>query len=172
MFFFCLVLYLQNGTTEEVKKIVSTLNDGKVPSADVVGMIISFIISIICLELLFGITVLFATWMFIDCLYNKLRRLHLFHFLKENLKWQIVVRVTRVLEWRLGLLTTRPAINCKNAIVEPLDGSLFISGSVKLACMLVFHVTMASILLNQQGSYNCSIKVYAFFLYLYLLMLK
>lgn len=28
---------MQNGTGEEIKKIVSTLNDGKVPSGDVVG---------------------------------------------------------------------------------------------------------------------------------------
>lgn len=29
---------LQNGTTEEVKKIVTTLNEAEVPSEDVVGM--------------------------------------------------------------------------------------------------------------------------------------
>lgn len=33
----CLQLTLQNGTTEEVKKIVTTLNETEVPSEDVVG---------------------------------------------------------------------------------------------------------------------------------------
>lgn len=31
------LMYMQNGTTEEVKKIVATLNEGQVPSQDVVG---------------------------------------------------------------------------------------------------------------------------------------
>ena len=30
-------MWIQNGTTEEVKKIVSTLNEGQVPPPDVVG---------------------------------------------------------------------------------------------------------------------------------------
>lgn len=34
----CLLACSQNGTSEEVKKIVSTLNDRKVASADVVGI--------------------------------------------------------------------------------------------------------------------------------------
>lgn len=29
--------WMQNGTTEQVKKIVATLNEGQVPSEDVVG---------------------------------------------------------------------------------------------------------------------------------------
>lgn len=32
------IIILQNGTTEEVKKIVTTLNEAQVPSGDVVGM--------------------------------------------------------------------------------------------------------------------------------------
>ena len=31
------LICLQNGTTEEVKKIVATLNEAEVPSEDVVG---------------------------------------------------------------------------------------------------------------------------------------
>lgn len=31
------LICVQNGTTEEVKKIVATLNEGQVPSQDVVG---------------------------------------------------------------------------------------------------------------------------------------
>jgi len=31
------LILLQNGTTEEVKKIVTTLNEAKVPGEDVVG---------------------------------------------------------------------------------------------------------------------------------------
>lgn len=46
----------QNGTSEEVKKIVSTLNDRKVASADVVGMDLDqmFGIRLEILYLLFG----------------------------------------------------------------------------------------------------------------------
>lgn len=40
---------MQNGTSEEVKKIVSTLNDDQVPSSDVVGKDTWFMISIRCL---------------------------------------------------------------------------------------------------------------------------
>lgn len=32
------LIVLQNGTIEEVKKIVTTLNEAEVPSEDVVGM--------------------------------------------------------------------------------------------------------------------------------------
>ncbi|KAH7537199.1 hypothetical protein FEM48_Zijuj03G0066900 [Ziziphus jujuba var. spinosa] len=38
---FLFIFLLKNGTTEEVKKIVSTLNDGQVPSQDVVEVVIS-----------------------------------------------------------------------------------------------------------------------------------
>lgn len=53
--------YSQNGTSEEVKKIVSILNDGKVASADVVGMVVNPMILIEYLWIWFGnIHILFA----------------------------------------------------------------------------------------------------------------
>ena len=50
--------WMQTGTTEEVKKIVSTLNDAQVPSSDVVGKCVFLTLAFFC-----SIQVLLLIWL-------------------------------------------------------------------------------------------------------------